>query len=431
MKIKSIDLDYDRVMKEPRRLHKAPKKPNLFFRTLLKLVSAPDLIATSFSFNKIGMEKLVKNEPCLILMNHSSFIDLEIASTIFYPAPINIICTYDGMIGKNTLMREIGCIPTGKFISDPTLLRDMRYALKELSSSVLMFPEAGYSFDGTSTALPDTLGRCLKYLDVPVVIVKTYGAFSRDPLYNDLKKRKVKVSADVEYLLSREEIAAKSTDELNEMIARSFSFDSYRWQRDNNISITESFRADHLNRVLYKCPSCKTEGKMHGEGTKLTCKECGKEYELHELGYMVALDGITEFPHIPDWFNWERESVRDEILRGEYSLEAEVDISVMINTKRIYNVGSGILRHDASGFRLTGCDGRLEYTQKPIASYTLNSDFFWYEIGDVISIGNNAVQYYCFPKNCGDIVTKARLATEELYKIEKAKRRREKEAASS
>ena len=52
-----------------------PKKPNMFFRTLLKVVSLPDLWATKFKATKIGMEKLGKKEPCLILMNHSSFID--------------------------------------------------------------------------------------------------------------------------------------------------------------------------------------------------------------------------------------------------------------------------------------------------------------------------------------------------------------------
>ncbi len=45
----------------------------------------------------------------------------------------------------------------------------------------------------------------------------------------------------------------------------------------------------------------------------------------------------------------------------------------------------------------------------PIA-YSLYSDFFWYEIGDVICIGDTKTQYYCIPKDCGDIVAKTRLA---------------------
>ena len=40
----------------------------------------------------------------------------------------------------------------------------------------------------------------------------------------------------------------------------------------------------------------------------------------------------------------------------------------------------------------------LDYTQLPQASYSLYSDFYWYEIGDMISIGDEKAQYYCFPK---------------------------------
>ena len=80
-------------------------------------------------------------------------------------------------------------------------------------------------------------------------------------------------------------------------------------------------------------------------------------------------------------------------------------------------MGEGHLTHSIAGFHLTGCEGKLDYAQDPILSYTLNSDFNWYEIGDVISIGTNRALYYCFPKNAGDFAAKARLATEELYKL--------------
>lgn len=79
----------------------------------------------------------------------------------------------------------------------------------------------------------------------------------------------------------------------------------------------------------------------------------------------------------------------------------------------------GNLRHSKEGFLLTGMDGKLDYSQPPIHSYSLYSDFYWYEIGDVICIGDKDKQYYCFPKGMKDIVAKTRLATEELYKITK------------
>ena len=92
---------------------------------------------------------------------------------------------------------------------------------------------------------------------------------------------------------------------------------------------------------------------------------------------------------------------------------------MLVNHKAIYMVGEGHLTHTKEGFVLTGCNGKLNYIQKPTASYSLYSDYFWYEIGDVICIGNKNVLYYCFPKNCGDVVAKTRIATEELYKLNK------------
>lgn len=428
MKIKTAKMSYEEVLALPVTIHQKPIKQRLLFRVVLLLLSIWDLWMTRFTYRMIGMEKLEKGEPCLVLMNHSSFIDLKIAARLMCTRPFHIICTADGFVGKRWLMRQIGCIPTRKFMTDVTLVRDMVYATRELKSSILMFPEASYSFDGTQTPLPDSLGKCLKILKVPVVMIRTHGAFARDPLYNNLQLRKVRVSADVEYLLSPKEIAEKSQQELNDILQEKFTFDYFRWQQENEIRIKEPFRADGLNRMLYKCPRCKAEGQMLGQGTKILCKLCGKAYELTEYGYLHAVETesrenknqeFPDFTHIPDWYHWERECVRQEIISGNYRMDVPVTIYMMVNTDRIYQVGEGILSHSSEGFRLTGCDGRLDYRQEPLASYSLYSDFYWYEIGDVISIGDARVQYYCFPKESGDIVAKARLAAEELYKLVK------------
>ncbi len=429
MKIKTIKKDLQKALAIPEPKHRIPHKPSILFRSLTNIAATPDLLATKFKCRKENMERAGKG-PWLILMNHSSFIDLEIAFKIFYPKPFCTVATHDAFVGKPWLMRRIGCIPTKKFVSDSRLIADIKYTLHELNTSVLMFPEAGYSFDGTATALPQKLGVLLKMLKVPVVHVQTYGAFARDPLYNGLQKRKVEVSATVTCLLTKEEIAEKSIKELDSVIDEAFSFDSFRWQKENNIEINEDFRADGLGRILYKCPACKAEGRTEGKGTTLTCKECGKVYELDPLGELHALEGETEFSHIPDWYEWEREEVKKEILAGEYNVSLPVDIGIMADYNGIYMVGEGTLTHSADGFTLIGCDGELEYHQSPKVSHTLNSDYFWYELGDVICIGENDRTYCCFPKE-ENVVTKPRLATEELYKLTKRRRKKECEEPST
>lgn len=422
MKTAFLKKNYDEVVALPRVPHKKPKKPNFFFRTLIRVLSAKDLIPLDFSIVKKDLERAGKG-PYLILMNHSCFLDMEIASAVFYPMPYGIVTTSDGFVGKDWLMRQIGCIPTHKFVSDLTLVRDMDYMLKKNKTSVLMFPEAGYSLDGRATPLPRKMGGLLKLLKVPVVSVHVDGAFLRTPLYNALKSRKVPVRAEATCLLTVEEIRDKSVEELDAILDEAFTFDHFKYQKENNIRINDPDRAHGLERIAYKCPHCMAEGKMKGEGVHLTCNACGKQWFMTELGELQATEGETEISHIPDWFDWERACVRRDLEEGTYALESDVEIAMLVDHKRIYIVGDGHLSHTKEGFRLTGCDGKLEYTQKPRASYSINSDYYFYERGDIISIGNKDSLYYCFPKDDTPVV-KARLAAEELFKISVPESRR-------
>ncbi|MBQ8309405.1 MAG: 1-acyl-sn-glycerol-3-phosphate acyltransferase [Clostridia bacterium] len=415
MKIKIIKKPYEEVIALPQKSCKKPKRPNILFRTLVRLLSCKDLIPTGFKCDKKELKRAGRG-PYLILMNHSCFLDMEIASGIFYPMPYGIVATTDAFVGKDWLMRQLGCIETQKFVSDLKLIRDMDYMLKKKKTSVLMFPEAGYSFDGRATALPRKMGRLLKLLKVPVLHVHTNGAFLRTPLYNGLRNRRVKVSAEVKCLLTAEQIQSLPTEELDRVLDDAFSFDHFQWQLQNGVEIREADRAVGLERVLYKCPHCLAEGRTIGEGDRLICRACGKTYRLEPSGQMHAENGETEISHIPSWYDWERECVRRELEAGAYALETDVEIAMIVDHRALYMVGNGHLTHDGDGFRLTGCDGKLTYGQKPLATYSLNSDYFWYEIGDMISIGDRDRLYYCFPKQEG-IVAKTRLAVEELYKM--------------
>ena len=103
--------------------------------------------------------------------------------------------------------------------------------------------------------------------------------------------------------------------------------------------------------------------------------------------------------------------------------KTDVDIVVQVNLDGVCDIGGGHLTHNAEGFRLTSDDGALDYSQPADFTHTLYADYYWYEIADTIGIGNNEYSYFCFPKSEVS-VTKARLATEEIYKIAKANRRR-------
>ena len=332
MKIKIKNKTVQEVLALPRPEHKKPKRPNILFRSLVRVASIPDLLSVRASYS-FPEKKTALREPCLILMNHSCFMDLELVSKILYPHAYCIVSTTDGMVGKAWLMRQLGCIPTQKFVSDLRLIRDIKFALTKKKTHVLMFPEAGYSFDGRSTALPEKLGEFVKMLGVPVVMIHADGAFLRDPLYNGLQKRRVKVHADCRLLLSKEQIVSSTARELTETLLQAFSFDALATQYEKGIEVKESFRADGLDRILYKCPHCLAEGKMKGEGDAIKCLACGRGYRLSVKGRLEPLEGEGAFFHIPDWFAWERECVRRELEEGDYALDTEVEIGMLVDHK--------------------------------------------------------------------------------------------------
>lgn len=390
------------------------KKPNWLFSLLVRILSIGELNKAKFTFNK-SAKKFFK-EPCLILMNHSCFLDLKIASKIIFPKRHFIVSTTDAFVGKNWLMRQIGCIPTQKFTTTLSLINDMNYCLNTLKTSVLLYPEAGYSFDGRTTEIPKRLGVLVKKLNVPLVSIITDGAFNYQPLFNNLRFRKSKVTAEVKYLATKEEVKQLSAQEISQLIIKEFSFDAFKSQLENKVIINEDNRAEGIERILYKCPHCFSEGTIKGEKAKITCSKCGATYLLTELGELKGENVETKFNKVTDWYDFERQCAKQEILDGKVNIELDVDLKIIADYKALYSVGSGKLVQNENGLTLFDETGNELFFQSATSTYSLNVDFFWYEIGDVICIGNTERLYYCFPKT-NFPVAKSRLIAEELYKI--------------
>ena len=92
MKIRTKKISFDELEGIKRPKHKDPVRPNIFFRTLTRLLSIPDMISCRFTHTETDMEK-AGDGPWFILMNHSSFVDFEIANKVLYPKPFCVVAT--------------------------------------------------------------------------------------------------------------------------------------------------------------------------------------------------------------------------------------------------------------------------------------------------------------------------------------------------
>jgi hypothetical protein len=404
---------------EPERFDmKRPPIPAKWYLMPLEwLLSIPATIRHRTVITKVGTEGL--KPPYLLLCNHNAFMDFKVATRAIFPHRANYVVAIDGFIGREGLLRSIGCICKRKFTSDVTLIRQLKQVIANGNIAVI-YPEARYSLCGTTAVLPASLGKLCKLLGVPVVTLICHGHHVNSPFWN-LHERGVKpTEAELRLLLTQEELAAASPQEINEKLVDAFQYDDFAWQKARGIRTKYAGRAEGLHKVLYQCPACGREFRMASSGAALRCESCGKSWTMSELGELSADRGETEFAHIPDWYEWERANVRREVEAGTYSTgPLPVRVDSLPNARRFLPLGEGTMVHDMAGFTVRGTDvdGDPFEMVKPVPSlYSCHIEYEYLgKHGDCVDLNTLEDTWYIYPHDCDFSVTKMALATEELY----------------
>lgn len=396
---------------------KYPIRQPLFIVGLIWVLSRIALIGKKFKVEKINMEGL--KPPYMLLSNHMYFVDFMLGAMGTFPHRVNNVVNIDGYYRRPWLMELIGAICTRKFTLDMHLVKSIRKVLQR-GDVLCMYPEARYSPCGTTAYLPDSLGKLVKMNKVPVVVTIHHGNHLYSPFWNFRKKRKVPLYTTMTKVLTPEQIETMTVAEINAVLRKAFEYDDYRYQKEAGFLITESYRAEGLHKVLYQCPHCLTESKMNSKGTEIFCEHCGKRWNLNEDGTLSALEGETEFSHVPDWFHWQRTQVRLQIEKGEYRFEDDVDIYSQPRALNFIHLGPGHLTHDPeNGFVITGHhrgqDFRIQRTPKQNNSLHIEYDYCYLRPEDCVELSTEDDSFTCYPANAKNVVTKLAFATEELF----------------
>lgn len=390
-----------------------PRRQLGILRPVTWALSFPAVWKHQVKIERIGTEEL--RGPYLLLCNHNAFNDFKITTAAVFPRRANYVVAIDGFIGREGLLRAVGCVCKRKFTNDVTLVRQLMRVVRNGDVAVI-YPEARYSLCGTEAVLPDSLGQLAKLLKVPLCTLIIHGDHVNSPFWN-LHDRGVKgIEATFKLLYGAEELKTASADEVNAAIRREFRYDDYAWQKERGIRVTYSGRAEGLHKVLYQCPSCGVEYRMTSEGAKLRCSACGKSWTMSELSELSADSGETEFAHIPDWYEWERGNVKKEVEAGTYGWEGRVLVRSLPNAEKFRELGYGMLRHDMDGFHLTAEDGNFTMERPVKSMYSCHIEYEYLgKFGDCVDLNTLDDTYYIYPEGADFSVTKMALATEELF----------------
>ena len=97
---------------------------------------------------------------------------------------------------------------------------------------------------------------------------------------------------------------------------------------------------------------------------------------VRELKFKDNVENVTgeHEIYIPDWYEWQRKNVMEQINCGQYRLDVRVRVEALPNAKNFIDCGEGHICHNREGFELTFMDYETkEQTTLRMGSATLFS----------------------------------------------------------
>jgi 1-acyl-sn-glycerol-3-phosphate acyltransferase len=372
---------------------------------------------------KKGMRGL--RPPFLVVATHHAFMDFYVTPLTLFPFRANYISELEGFEHYGEwIYRQIGCLGTRKFVSDLALIRNIRRVTAR-GDILVVYPEARYANVGTHSPLSLPLVKLARLLDVPVVTLNMHGNYLRSPIWNLRTRRGIRLEAEIEQVFSREELQAADDEEVLRVLQEKLSYDEYAMQWERGIEITEPWRAEGLEAVLYLCPECGAEFRMRAEGAQLRCEACGLSMWLTPLGRLEVMAPAAccgQTFHIPALYEAQRAKVEAEVASGAYRLCCEVFAEALPNAKNFVDCGIGTLWHDAEGFRLKlgagGVDGGSLLHFPPASMESVHTEYDFRGRGQCITLSTPDNTWFLYPVPEAEWfnVTKIQFAQECLYR---------------
>ncbi len=374
--------------------------------------------------NKImNKAKIVKHcklpkPPYILISTHASMLDFYMALCITFPHKPYWISTVEEFIPRFFIFRRIGVLAKRKFTNDPKAALKYLEVLKK-KKILIIYPEARYSFDGENERIDKSIGRFAKQANVPVVMIKGHGNYLWCPQWSDRKYRKVShIQSDVYTIVDRNELDYLTAEEIQERIEDNYDMSEENWMKENNILINYPNRAVGLERILYKCPYCGTEFEMSSETHFLKCNNCGTTYDYLENGEIKNINGESKYHRISDWYRWEKECVKKEVLEGTYHFEDDVRVEKLLGAGIgfVPQEGNYHLTHDIKeGIIVKGQDNNFIFKRSSLQSYAIHIEYNYEDRGAFLELADAHDTYFIYPLTKANHLTKIHFAVEHIY----------------
>ena len=325
-------------------------------------LTIPYIIFRLLVFRKIKLvfKKNVEKveHPSIVLANHGAFIDFAYAGTLLKKDAPNFIVArmyfYRKIVGN--ILRAVGCFPKSMFTTDTESAMNCIRVIKR-GGVLAMMPEARLSTVGKFEDIQSSTFDFIKKMGVHVYVINIHGDYLAKPKWGYGIRRGSLVESELSLLFTPEDIASLSTAEIEKKTIDALYYDELEWLKERpDVRYRSKRMAEGLENILTRCPECNGRYTLKAKGSDLYCEKCSLKVKLDQR---YRFDEGFRFESFPDWYEWQKEEMRREILADEsFYLESEVTLKHSSKDGKtiLRESGKGVCRLDRSGLSYVGTE---------------------------------------------------------------------------
>ena len=284
--------------------------------------------------------------PAVYLANHPSPLDYFQTAGMIWPR--RIICIANEFYMRRGFLKKlllaIGVIPKKLFVDEASVILKARRTVKG-GHSVFVAPEGRLSVTGELYPVIPSTGAFVRFLSVPLVLIRYENAFYNKPKWRPFYIRH-QVTARIRDVIPAEELKAMKPEEINRRIRAALAEDEGSLKAADEQIWRSRRKAAGLPNLLYRCPACGTLYSLKSRGNTLSCTACSLKLTLNK--HYLFTENEYGWRRIADLYRALEERERSEMP----SLSCEVTVRRFSGEKE--DAGEGTARLNRSGFSFKG-----------------------------------------------------------------------------
>ncbi len=404
-----------------RLINRKIKKPNPIIMTIgawiLGILNRKYKVKFSYDYDP----KTIKNQPTILLSSHASRLEFIYTIYGFKRKDVNIVCGFQNIVKKGiyNLLIKIGVISKYLYQPDLACVKNMIKVLKR-NGALGLFPEGIQSTSGSTHPINPATVQFIKKSKANVVVCTTRGAYLATNRYSSDRK-KGHVSASYSLLFTPETLDKLTEEQIYDLLLEKISYNDFAFNKvARHKYVGKKPNAFGIDKILYKCPNCKSEHTLHVENDALMCESCGFGVRVNEYYDLVDDKGDSHPYDIDKWYKWQRKCVANEICADDFELTLSGSLCALKldklrkppKNRKILSVGTAKLTRQGLSFsgEFNGEKAEFDFSVKSVYSLTFSTKGF-------LEFYYNNDYFMIVPDEKDRCLIKWTLASEEIHNL--------------